>query len=755
LREAVQEERGFPAASKPMVEKHKLIAIILICILAASGLIYLQYTYRLSLRKKGIIGIIRIEGYIIDPLSVAKYSDMINQAMLNNSIKAVVLAVNSGGGYADYVEQIYLDLLELKEKKPLVASITRGLSGGYYLSVAADYIYVHPTSFVGSVGVIGKAPSILIPSESVLETGVYKATGFSRLFFFHNLSRALDNFVHAVEKGRGDRLKLSLTQLKKGMIYLGSEAVDVGLADKIGSLQKAIGDAARRAELEEYEVAELKPRESVTYGFSVYSNYTTIKSRNVTLEILDKLHPPPAIHYIYLPPQVINQGSEPKATSMNFPSGGANVLVDVSHGNKISWWDLEILISELAKRNVTVSFISEWSDLESRLSSASCLIVASPTEVYTDEEYFRIGKFVNRGGFLLMFFDPAWKHIGWEGLQQQIIAPVNSLSTRFGFSFAKGYLYNDEESFGIYRNIYIKDFSVSPLTQNLTSLVFFTATHINSMNRGVAWTSNDTFSSVAEKTDRYATIVWMKKGNGTVAAFGDLTFMKEPYCYVEDNYRLILNLASFITEVKVPVETVEKVEEGVKEQVSRPDLPVGTEKNYTEWVDGVKSLLRWFKVSETEVRVERPNRTTYYYYTEDAALYRWVSNGMECTYEPPIPEPPYPLTEGKRWSYESNYTVTVRGEIYTGRILGEEEVEGFEDVETENGEEYFCAKVRIMETDQLMIDGMNMTIVTTGYYWISAEAGTVKQETVSQYYMDGSFAKKESRKLLLKSIKKG
>ena len=754
MKEAVQEERRIPAASKPMVEKHKLIAIILICILAASGLIYLQYTYRPGLRKKDIIGIIKVEGYIEDPSSVAKLSDMINQAMLNDSIKAVVLAVDSGGGYADYVEQIYLDLLELKEKKPLVASVTRALSGGYYLSVAADYIYVHPTSFIGSVGVIGKAPSILIPSEIVLETGPYKITGFSRLFFFQNLSRALDNFVHAVEKGRGDSLKLSLPQLKKGMIYLGREAIDVGLADEIGSLQKAIGDAARRAGLVEYEVAELKPRKSVARNLSVYSNYTAVGLRNVTLEILDKLHPPPAIHYIYLPPQVVNQGSESKVASANLPSGMAKILVDTSHGNKISWWDLDILISELAKRNVTVSFISEWSDLESKLSSASCLIIASPTEVYTDEECFRIRKFVNRGGVLLVFFDPAWEYIGWEGLLQQIIAPVNSLSTRFGFSFAKGYLYNEEKSFGIYRNIYIKEFSINPLTQNLTSIVFFTATHINSMNRGVAWTSNDTFSSVAEKADRYATIVWMEEGNGTVAAFGDLTFLKEPYCYVEDNYKLILNLVSFIAEVKVPVETVEKVEEGVKEQVSKPDLPVGTEKNYTEWVDGVESPLRWFKVSETEIMVERPNRTTYYYYTEDGSLYRWISNGMECVYEPPIPEPPYPLTKGKKWSYESNYTLILKGKIYTGKILGNEEVEGFEYVRAENGEEYFCARIGITETDQLIIDGMNMTIVTTGHYWISTEAGTVKQEIVSRYYIDGSFAKKESRKLLLKSIKK-
>ena len=429
------------------------------------------------------------------------------------------------------------------------------------------------------------------------------------------------------------------------MIYLGSEAVDIGLADEIGSLQKAIKDAAQRAKLEKYEVVELKPEESVTYGFSVHSNYTAIDPRNINLEILDRFHPPPAIHYIYLSPQVINQGSESEAGSVNFSSGGANVIVDVSHGNMISWWDLEILISELAKRNVTVSFISGWSSLESNLSNASCLIIASPTEVYTDEECRRIEEFVNRGGVLLMFFDPAWEYIGIQGLMQYIIAPINSLSTRFGLSFAKGHLYNNEEFFGIYRNIYVRNFSVSPLTQYLTSLVFFTSTYIRSMNMGVAWTSNDTFSSVAERAGNYATIVWMEKGNGAIAAFGDLTFLKEPYCYVQDNYKLIMNIVSLITKVSVPVEGVK---EGVEGEVSKPNLPVGTEKNYTEWVNGVESLLRWFKVSETEVKVERPDRITHYYYTEEGALHSWISNDMKCIYENPLPEPPYPLTKGKR-----------------------------------------------------------------------------------------------------------
>jgi len=659
--------------------------------------------------------------------------------------------VDSGGGYADYCEEIYLDLLELKAKKPLEASIITALSGGYYIAVAADHIYALPTSFVGSIGVIGTGPPILIPSESVLETGAYKVTGFSTLLFPFNMSHALDNFVSAVEKNRGDSLKLSSTQLKKAMIYLGSEALEAGLVDEIGSMQKAILRAAENANLVQYEVVELEAfGTSSNQSSQGSSDYTPPDSRNLTLEALDELHPPPALHFIYLPPQVITQSLQSQKQPTELAIERGDVLVDLSHGNQISWWDLDILIAELANRNATVSFVPQRDDLDSKLTEASCLIVASPTEVYKDRECDSIAKFVDEGGQLVMFFDPAWEYIGTQGLSEGIIGPINSLSIRFGLSFAKGYLYNGEENFGSYRNIYIRNFVSSPLTRNLKSLVLFMGTHIRTAGRELAWTSNNTYSSVAEKADNYATIVFAEKRNGTVIAFGDLTFLSEPYCYVDDNYQLILNLASLISKTKQYVEGEEHFHE-----VARPDLRVGTEKNFTEWIDGKEQLFRWLKVSETEVKVEAPNQTTHYYYAENGALRRWVSDGTECIYEVPLPEPPFPLIEGKRWTYESNYTLTVGGSNYDGKIVGEEMVEGFEEMVAGDSNTYFCARVTYREVEHLAYREENMTMITTGRYWISSDAGTVKQEAATDFYVDGMFTGRETRALLLKSIRKG
>ena len=733
-------------------KKSVVIALVFIVIVASVfGYSYYAGIIRVGVPevKKLMVGIVTLRGPILSSQNTSRYADIINRAKVNESIGAVVLSVDSPGGYADYTEMIYLDLLELKKEKPLVVSIVSALSGGYYIAVAADYIYVCPTSTVGNVGLIGTGPPTLIPSEQVLETGAYKVTGYSKLLFPYNMSHALENFASAVERGRGDRLKLSPTQLRRGMIYLGSEAVEVGLADEVGSLQKAITKAAKEAGLMEYDVVDLT-QPSILPSASVRSyNQTSLGWGNLTVEALNRLHPPPALYYLYLPPGAFSQGissTELEARNLNVSAGkGRAVLVDGSHGNSVSWWELDILMYELVKRNMTVRFVPEWDELESALDNASCLIVASPTEAYSTDECERIEEFVEEGRMLLLFFDPASEYVDLPAL----FGPINSLSTRFGLSFAKGYLYNEEEKYGIYRNIYVTKFANSSLTQDLNLLVFFTATHIRSLDNGVAWASEGTYSSTAERTGEYA-IMTLVKDNGTVAAFGDLTFLREPYCYLEDNYQLIVNLASAVAEVEALPSPP-----APEKEIARPDLPVGTEKNYRESVDGEEHLLRWFKLSELEVRVERPNETTQYYYSEEGRLLRWVSNGTEVVYEVPLPDEPYPLTKGKSWHYESSYTMRMEGQEHPGRVEGEEEVVGFEDVVTLDGWRHDCAKVRYSLVEQLMRDGVNITAVVTGQYWISAEAGSVKEESISQYYVDGIFVTEEKRELLLTSIERG
>ena len=524
-----------------------------IIIIAAIGYIYL-YQPKVVPPARNFVGVISIEGSIVKTEEASSITSAINNAIYNTSVKAVVLRIDSPGGYADLCEEIYLDVLELKKTKPVVASVVSALSGGYYIAVAADYIFSLPTSFVGNVGVIGVGPPTLIPSEFDLETGSLKATGFKRLLFPLNLSHALDNFASAVEKGRGNRTRVGSNELRRGTIYLGSEALKMGLVDDIGSLQKAADKAAQLADLSFFEIAEVKPKEGAAAQVSAGSNQSRIQWSQLNTETLNKINPPPAIYYMYLPSQSLTQSQDlipspesPQAIPLSPAyTDRPTVIVDLSHGNKVSEWEFDILAAELVKRNMILTFASEWEEVESSLSSASGLIIAAPTNPYTLNESMLITEFVNKGRVLLIFYDPTVEYVSIP----ELLGPVNSLASYFGLSFAKGYLYNEEEHYGLYRNIYVRRFEDTPLMRNLDTIVLLTSTHINTLLNQAAYTSIDTYSSTGERTGIYSPIAVME-GNGTVAAFGDITFMTEPFCYLEDNYQLILNIASKLAEVRV------------------------------------------------------------------------------------------------------------------------------------------------------------------------------------------------------------
>lgn len=211
----------------------------------------------------------------------------------------------------------------------------------------------------------------------------------------------------------------------------------------------------------------------------------------------------------------------------------------------VSWIELDVLAGELAKRGVCTSFIMDWRGIESIINNASALIVAAPRAGYSDREIRVIEEYVEGGGILLLLYDPSIEYT----VIPSLVYPMNTLASRFGVYFAGGYLYNQVDNFGFYRNIYAYisgDTYSNPLTVNVSKIALFTATYIYSSGIVLAYASNGTYSSMAERTGKYAVAVYLNRGNGTVIAFGDLSFLEEPYCYVADNLKLIENLASII-----------------------------------------------------------------------------------------------------------------------------------------------------------------------------------------------------------------
>ena len=76
-------------------------------------------------------------------------------------------------------------------------------------------------------------------------------------------------------------------------------------------------------------------------------------------------------------------------------------------------------------------------------------------------------------------------------------------------------------------------------------------------------------------------------------------------------------------------------------------------------------------------------------------------------------------------------------------------------MEAENGERYFCAKVKYRVEDEITRDGTKITIASMGHSWISSDAGVVKEESFTRTYVNNTLVKEETRKLLLKFIEKG
>ncbi|MEM1810958.1 MAG: hypothetical protein QW324_08845, partial [Thermofilaceae archaeon] len=142
------------------------------------------------------------------------------------------------------------------------------------------------------------------------------------------------------------------------------------------------------------------------------------------------------------------------------------------------------------------------------------------------------------------------------------------------------------------------------------------------------------------------------------------------------------------------------------------------------------------------------------YIYEGGSLKGWRSDGVECVYDQPLPEPPFPLTEGKSWSYSTSFTLTMNDARYRGWLTGREAVEGFESVKALDGRTYFCARVSIELTERLTSGSATVITTTRGYYWLSSEAGTVKQSTTTSRSYSGYEAGTSSRELILKELRR-
>jgi protease-4 len=201
-------------------------------------------------------------------------AELIRKARTDDTVKAVVLRVDSGGGSAFASEMIRREIVATKAagKKFVVSMGTLAASGGYWISADADEIWARPTTITGSIGIFGMFPTIEKP---LAELGIHRdGVGTAPLAGAFNIASPLapelgeliqetinhgyDNFLTIVANGR-NMTKEEVDKIAQGRVWAGTDALKLGLVDKLGSLQDAIDSAATMAGIRDnYELYQIK-----------------------------------------------------------------------------------------------------------------------------------------------------------------------------------------------------------------------------------------------------------------------------------------------------------------------------------------------------------------------------------------------------------------------------------------------------------------------------------------------------------------
>jgi protease-4 len=242
---------------------------------------------RAAASKKPAVGIVYVEGPIVVSVQGASmFQDSaaasasilraLDTAAGDDSVKAVVLRVDSPGGSA-LASEIILDATRrVRAKKPFTVSMgdVAG-SGGYYVACGADTIFADAATITGSIGVV---------SGKLATGGLYEKLGVSFKSYRRGQNagmlasgeaftpgerlkmRTWMDEIYGVFKGhvtaiRGNRLKKPIDEIAGGRVYTGKQALELGLVDRLGTLHDAIAFVASQAKITDYDVRVIpKPK---------------------------------------------------------------------------------------------------------------------------------------------------------------------------------------------------------------------------------------------------------------------------------------------------------------------------------------------------------------------------------------------------------------------------------------------------------------------------------------------------------------
>lgn len=226
--------------------------------------------------KRNTIAIVDINGAIVDgestPASPFGGAGTVGSLTIREAlkqiedeplIKGVIVRIDSPGGSAIASESIWLGLRRIAERKPVWVSVgSMAASGGYYIAVAGERVYVNPSSIVGSIGVVGGKPVLggaydklkinVVPRDrgpaASLMSTLEPWTAQQRELVRERMTETYDLFVERVRAGRSG---INIEKTAEGRLFAGQKAIARNMADEIGGLDVAIHDLAEELDLAE------------------------------------------------------------------------------------------------------------------------------------------------------------------------------------------------------------------------------------------------------------------------------------------------------------------------------------------------------------------------------------------------------------------------------------------------------------------------------------------------------------------------
>ncbi len=261
-----QQVMGYPGYYQPKRRSGWIWVVLVLGIFAILGILFWGLVYTVlhsddsstGAFGKDSIAVIDIDGVILD---ADKIDSQLRKFGDDDSVKAIILHINSPGGGAAASQEIYHEVLRVRQEKhkKVVASVESvGASGAYYIASACDKIYANDASVVGSIGVIMewtnygdlmrwvKLKSVVIHAGELKDAGdpTHDMTPQEAVYFQSLVDNMYGQFIGDVATGRhttADKIK----PLATGQVWTGQQSLPLGLIDKIGGYRVALIDTAR------------------------------------------------------------------------------------------------------------------------------------------------------------------------------------------------------------------------------------------------------------------------------------------------------------------------------------------------------------------------------------------------------------------------------------------------------------------------------------------------------------------------------